>query len=137
MNTGIFVEILNALQEALVPGLTALRPILLRVLGVLVFLEVIRMVVGIVFLRASIPASLLRILLRTSVLLAVFFAVPAIANGLLQSFTTLGLLAGGNTITSAKFLDPGAWADIGIAAAQPLRDAYGRTGTFSGSRCRR
>jgi type IV secretion system protein TrbL len=131
MNTGVFIGILNALQTALEPGLSALRPILLRLIGLLVFLDILRLVVGIVFLRASIPANLIRIVLRTSVLLAVFLAFPAIANGILQSFTTLGLLAGGNTITMAQFLDPGAWADMGFKAGGVLTDAFNKTGTFS------
>jgi type IV secretion system protein TrbL len=132
VNPGIFVEILTALQAALLPGLTVLRPILLRLIGVLVFIEILRLVMGILFARASITAGLIRLVLRTTVLLAVFFAFPAIANGILQSFTTLGLLAGGNTITMAQFLDPGAWADIGFTSARPLLDAWGKTGTFTG-----
>src|SRR2546426_829443 len=123
MNMGVFVGILSALQTALEPGLTALRPILLRLMGLLVFIEVVRMVFGIVFAGASLPASLIRIVLRTGVLLAVFLAFPAIATGILQSFTTLGLIAGGKTITLAQFLDPGAWGDLGFQAGGALLTA--------------
>jgi len=108
MNSGVLIEILTALQDALQPGMTVLRPLLLRWLGLLVFLEVLHLVVGILFARAAIAPGLLRLVLRTSVLLAVFLALPAIANGILQSFTALGLLAGGNGITIGQFLDPGA-----------------------------
>jgi type IV secretory pathway TrbL component len=128
---GIFARILVDLQAALQPGMTLLRPVLLLAMTILVTIAAVFIAVGIIFLRASIPASLTRFVLRTSVLVAVFLAAPRVMTTIVEGFTQLGLLAGNNTITIAQFMDPGAWLGMGFMTAQPLLDAWARTGYFS------
>jgi type IV secretion system protein TrbL len=43
-----------------------------------------------------------------------------------ESFSGLGLKAGGSTITTAEFLRPGRLAQVGLDAGQPLLDAAGK-----------
>jgi type IV secretion system protein TrbL len=49
---------------------------------------------------------------------------------LFRSFAGLGLLAGGNTIAAAKFLQPGWLAGIGVDAARPLLTQIGGLAGF-------
>jgi type IV secretion system protein TrbL len=49
---------------------------------------------------------------------------------LFRSFAGLGLLAGGNTIAAAKFLQPGWLAGIGVDAARPLLTQIGDLAGF-------
>jgi type IV secretion system protein TrbL len=131
MNTGVLMQILDTLQAALIPGLTALRPILLRLIALLVFLEILRLMAGVIFAHAPLATGLIRLVMRTSVLLTVFLALPAVANGILAQATTLGLIAGGNSITTGQFLDLSAWFDTGLTAGRSLLAAFGKLGYLS------
>ena len=127
---GVFVQTLQALQQALQPGMTLLRPVLLSLMGLLVLIEALCLAGGIMWLRTSIPASCLRFFFRTSVLVAVFLSAPALATGLVRGFTQLGLLAGNNAITVTQFMDPGQWLTMGFKTGQILLTAWDNTGYF-------
>jgi type IV secretion system protein TrbL len=113
------------------PGMTLLRPVLLALLGMLVTIEAICMASAILFLQASIPAQLIRFVVRTSVILAVQLVAPAVLTGIVRGFTELGLLAGNNTISIARFMDPGQWISMGFATGAPILEAWNKTGIFS------
>lgn len=128
---GILAQTLAQLTQAMQPGMTLLRPVLLALLGMLVVLELIAMATAILFLRASASAQLLRFVLRTGAVLAVQLVAPALFTGIVRGFTELGLLGGNNTITIAKFMDPGSWLELGFKTGAPILDAWNRTGYFS------
>jgi P-type conjugative transfer protein TrbL len=128
---GIFVKLLAELQQALQPGMTLLRPVLLFMMGTMVLMECIAVATSIMLLNASVPASLLRLGLRTGVFLAVLLGAPALMTEVIDGFTRLGLLAGNNTINIARFMDPGAWLSMGFQTGQPLLDAWKATGVFA------
>ena len=48
-----------------------------------------------------------------------------------NSFAGLGLTAGGSTISTATFLQPGHLAEVGLDAGQPLLDAAREDGRAS------
>ncbi len=55
----------------------------------------------------------------------------ALAKVLFNSFAGLGLLAGGSSITTAQFLQPGRLAQVGLDAGQPLLDAASKMMGFT------
>lgn len=122
----IFAQTLKDLQQAILPGMTLLRPVLLAMMGFFVLMELITTAAGIMWLRHSVPAGVLRIVLRTSVLVATLQAAPWIATNLVDGFTQLGLLGGNNTITVAQFMDPGAWLSLGFQTGKPLLNALAK-----------
>jgi len=128
---GIFAQTLAQLTQAMQPGMALLRPVLLALLGMLVVIELLSIATAILFLRASPAAQLLRFFLRTSAVLVAQAVGPALSTGIVRGFTELGLLGGNNTITIAKFMDPGAWLIMGFKTGQPLLDAWSKTGFFS------
>jgi P-type conjugative transfer protein TrbL len=128
---GIFVQLLAQLQQALQPGMTLLRPVLLLMMGTMVLMESIAVATSIMLLGASVPASLLRLSLRTGVFLAVLLGAPALMTEVVDGFTRLGLLAGNNSISIAQFMDPGAWLSMGFKTGQPILDAWKATGVFA------
>ena len=54
-----------------------------------------------------------------------------LAKILFNSFTGLGLLAGGSSISTAEFLRPGRLAQVGLDAGQPLLDAASKMMGFT------
>ena len=128
---GVFAQTLAQLTQAMQPGMTLLRPVLLALLGMLAVIELISMATAILLLRASASAQLLRFGLRTGAVLAVQSVAPAVLTGIVRGFTELGLLAGNNTITIAKFMDPGQWIMLGFSTGGPILDAWNKTGYFS------
>jgi type IV secretion system protein TrbL len=120
VNPGIFAQLLHALQQALQPGLGAMRPYILGLFGFLAFLELVRLAAGWVLGAAGVPQSAIRFLLRSGVLLWVVLEYPLMVSLVMESFVKLGLIAGGQAITVAQFLDPGAYLAIGIQVGDVL-----------------
>jgi type IV secretion system protein TrbL len=128
---GIFVKLLAELQQALQPGMTLLRPVLLLMMGTMVLMETIAVATSIMLLHASVPASLLRLGLRTGVFLAVLLGAPKVMTQVIDGFTRLGLLAGNNSISIAQFMDPGSWLWMGFKTGQPILEGLKATGVFA------
>jgi type IV secretion system protein TrbL len=120
MHAGIFQQFLDALQAALDPGLTALRPFVGWILGLLVFFESVRLAVGWLLGQADLPATALRFVLRTGMLVWVVAQYPLLTTQLYQSFVQLGLLTGSNALTVAQFLDPGTYLGTGLEVGKVL-----------------
>lgn len=55
----------------------------------------------------------------------------AIGNIIFQSFSGLGLVASGSTMTTGEFLQPGRLAQVGVEAAEPLLDQVGELSGFT------
>ncbi|MCK9511618.1 MAG: P-type conjugative transfer protein TrbL [Castellaniella sp.] len=55
----------------------------------------------------------------------------AIGNIIFESFSGLGLVASGSTMTAGEFLQPGRLAQIGVEAAEPLLDQVGELSGFT------
>jgi len=55
----------------------------------------------------------------------------SLAQIIFKSFSGLGLLAGGSSITTAEFLRPGRLAQVGLDAGQPLLDAASKMMGFT------
>jgi type IV secretion system protein TrbL len=128
---GIFVRLLADLQQALQPGMALLRPVLLFMMGTLLLIECLAVATSIMLLHASVPASLLRLGLRTGVVLAVLLGAPAFMTEVIDGFTRLGLLAGNNSISIAQFMDPGSWLWMGFKTGQPILEGLKATGVFA------
>jgi type IV secretion system protein TrbL len=122
MHAGIFQQFLDALQAALDPGLTALRPTVVWILGTLVFFESVRLAVGWLLGQADLPATVLRFVLRTGMLVWVIAEYPLLTTQLYQSFVQLGLLTGSNALTVQQFLDPGTYLETGLRVGKVLYD---------------
>jgi type IV secretion system protein TrbL len=120
MHAGIFQQFLDALQAALDPGLTALRPFVVWLLGVLVFFESVRLAVGWLLGQADWHAAALRFVLRTGMLVWVIAEYPLLTTQLYQSFVQLGLLTGSNALTVQQFLDPGTYLGTGLQVGKVL-----------------
>jgi type IV secretion system protein TrbL len=120
VNPGIFVQLLNALQGALEPGLAAMRPSILGLLTFLTLLEMMRLGAGWALGTRDLPQTAVRFLLRTGVLVWVLLDYPLVVNRLYQSFVQLGLIAGGNALTVPQFLDPGTYLAVGIRVGDVL-----------------
>lgn len=120
---GVLVQTLRALQDAMAPGLAAIWPVLMGFLRLAIFVELVTIAVNILVVHANIPAQLLRLFLRISAVLGMMRAFPVILTTLIEESTKLGLLAGGNTVTVAQFMDPGAWLALGFKTVVPLMQA--------------
>ncbi len=55
----------------------------------------------------------------------------AIGNIIFESFSGLGLVASGSTMTTGEFLQPGRLAQVGVEAAEPLLDQVGELSGFT------
>ncbi len=55
----------------------------------------------------------------------------AIGNIIFESFSGLGLVASGSTMTAGEFLQPGRLAQVGVEAAEPLLDQVGELSGFT------
>lgn len=123
-NPGIFQDLINLFHTALAPGLAAIRPKIMGLFTFLLFLETARVASGWVLGAEHFPQSFLRFLFRTGLCLWLVLNYATILHLANDSFIQLGLLAGGNALTVAQFLDPGAYLAIGFRAGKVLWDAY-------------
>src|SRR5262245_55777842 len=123
-NPGIFQDLLNLFHTALAPDLAAIRPTIMGLFTFLLFLETARVASGWVLGAEHFPQAFLRFLFHTGLCLWLVLNYATILNLANDSFIQLGLLAGGNALTVAQFLDPGAYLAIGFRAGKVLWDAY-------------
>lgn len=123
MNPGILIQLLDALKSALAPGLGALRPYMLAVFTFLAFLELTRVAAGMALGARNVPQMVIRFCLRSGILLWLLLDYPTVVNAVYTSFVELGLIAGGNSLTVAQFLDPGTYMATGLRTGAVLLDS--------------
>lgn len=126
MDLGIFATLLHSLHQALDPGLGALKPYVLHFLGGLLFLEMTRLAAAWSLGVPDLAMAMVRSLLRLGLLCWLIAGppgYPTLVTWLRDSCVNLGLIAGGNALTVATFLDPGSYLAIGFRVGDVLYQA--------------
>jgi type IV secretory pathway TrbL component len=121
MDPSILQKIITGFEQALDPGLAALRLLLLFWLAVMVFLELVRVTQN-VLLDGHRADHLGKFAIKTGIFLYAYAGVPTIMTELIQGFVQMGLHITGDHITVQQFLDPGSLLAVGIQTGKVLKD---------------
>src|ERR1041385_3977894 len=119
--TGIFQQILDALEIALQPGTQALRVELGMLLTLFLVFQALRVAYAGLWHGTLFPAAL-ALLFRAAAVQWLFDHWPWLLQTLQTSFVTLGLLVGQNSMTTQTFLDPGSYLGWGLTTGKLLYD---------------
>ena len=121
MDPSVLQKIINAVEQAMQPGMAGLRGFLIGFTSLLVFLEALR-VYGAVLDDGLKYKHVVGFLMRTFILLAVYWNWPAMFNALIEDFVGAGLRFGGNHLTVQQFMDPGLLMRRGLQTGLVLKD---------------
>jgi type IV secretion system protein TrbL len=123
-NHGIFVELLDQLSRALAPGMGVLRQEVLWLVGVLFFLEGVIGGIKILLGNASVRGIIIPLVVRTLVIVGCLSLYPTFVDMVYKGFIRAGLAAGGDAISIGKFMDPGAYLELGFRAGSVLYETH-------------
>src|SRR5712692_10488966 len=90
----------------------------------LLFLETVRVAAGWALGADNSALTGLKYLFRVGLVAMLLLNFTTITKAVMESFTQLGLIAGGGALTLPQFLDPDAYVNIGIRIGKVLMDAY-------------
>lgn len=119
MDPTVLQRLITGIEQALAPGMAALRPFLLLWVSALVLLEAVR-VYGAVLEDGRRWQHGVGFLVRTLMFASVYWGWPSIMSTLVEDFVHAGLRFGGDYMTVQQFLDPGTLLLQGIKTAKPL-----------------
>src|SRR5712692_4508534 len=122
MNAGFLTDFVTQFQAVMLTGITALKPIVVIWLSFLVLVELVRTLMA-ATVGGGHSAQLIRFGLRTLIWVSAIMDFPHLADELYKTCVGLGLLAGGNSLTIAAFLDPSGYVATGFRLGQILFDA--------------
>ena len=126
--TATFQQILDAFAAAIAPGVGALREELLFYFQVFLFFELLRMCYAFLY-SGELLQGVMATLGRGALVLWALQNYPSLLEWTQETFVSLGLLAGGNRLTTAEFLDPGQYIATGIRVMSLLYSTM--TASFS------
>src|SRR5215470_7698812 len=119
--TGVFQQILDALAQAIQPGAGAIREELLFYFQMFLFFELVRMLYAYIW-HGNVLEGTCAILLRAEAVYWTLLNFPDLLQLAQDTFIWFGLLAGGNHLTVAQYLDPGQYLQTGIRVMALLYD---------------
>ena len=123
-NVGVIDTFLNTFTTYIDSGFGLLKGEIAYLSSTLIVLDI---TLAGLFWAWGADEDVLQRLVKKTLSIGFFAFIIGNFNGLAQiifkSFSGLGLLAGGSSITTAEFLRPGRLAQVGLDAGQPLLDA--------------
>jgi hypothetical protein len=126
--TATFQQILEAFAAALAPGVESLRGELLFYFQVLLFFEMLRTCYAFLY-SGDLLQGAMATLGRGALVFWALANFPQVLQWTQETFVSLGLLAGGDRLTPAQFLDPGQYIAMGIRVMALLYSSM--TASFS------
>src|SRR5262249_49978736 len=120
-STGIFQQILDAMAQAIQPGVGLIREELLFYFQMFLFFELLRCLYAYVW-HGNILEGALGLVIRAAAVYWVLLNFPNLLQWTQETFIWFGLMAGGDHLTTAQFLDPGQYLNTGIRVMALLYD---------------
>jgi type IV secretory pathway TrbL component len=121
MDPTVFQKLIDAIQQALQPGMATLRPFLLFLISAFIALEGVRVWGSLLADQRHWP-QVVSFLVRTLAGVVIYWGWPSILTTLTQDFAQAGLRFAGSPMTVKQFLDPGAILAQGLTSGGVLKN---------------